>query len=221
MKVKEQVRLEDFAGIPFGTGVIHQDSADILHVEWKSGIRLQVMAYPHNLGVMISKEDTILHSMECHSKADLLSRVRNIAREIETGKYRNKKTLREQTFQIIQERNLTSYMNNTKWEKLLEIVNQKLPFKPEQVYKTLFDEDIQPLSSIPTSPGCYCEECFPHRFYLIEWVRLTPKYAVNHGGYLVEKLEIHDETQELIEELKKTHIPFQTENQDIVIYGYR
>lgn len=221
MKIKKQICFEDFAGIPFGTGIIKQDSADILHVVWKSGLCLQVRAYRYKpYYVMLSKEDTELDCIYCYSKSEVLSYVRNFARDIEAGKYRNKKTLREQAFQIVQDRNLTSYMNNTKWEKLLEIVNQKLPFKPEQVYKTLLDDEIQPLSCIPRSPGCYCDECFPQQFYLLEWVRLTPRYAVNHGGYLVEKLEIHDETPELIQELEKAHIPFQTDHQDILIYGY-
>ena len=102
---------------------------------------------------------------------------------------------------------------------------KKLSFQPPYVYKLLSDspdrEDIQPFRSIPRSTGCYCGECFAwYRFYEIEYVRITPRYAVNHGGRLVENLEIFDETEELVQELENAHIPFARENQDIIIYGY-
>jgi len=225
-KKAEVITFQDFAGIDFGKGKIQGVSGDILHVEYPSGIRLIVRAYRYKpYYVMLAKENTFLPTVYCYSKAEVLSYVRNLNREIQAGKYKNKNTLRKQAFQIVQERNLTSYMNNTKWYRLLKIVNEKLPFRPPYIYKLLSDtpdrEEIQPFRHLPDSPQCWCGECFAnYRFYEIEWVRITPKYAVNHGGRLVENLEIFDETEELVQELENAHIPFEKENQDIIIYGY-
>lgn len=222
----EQITFHDFAGIDFGKGKIQGVSGDILHVEYPSGIRLIVRAYRYKpYYVMLYREDTILFIVHCYSKAEIISYVRSLNRDIQAGKYKNKTTFREQAFQLVQERNLTSYMNTTKWYKLLKIVNEKLPFKPPYIYKLLSDtpdrEDIQPFRKLPNAPQCWCGECLNHyRFYEIEWVRITPKYAVNHGGLLAEQLEIFDETQELLHELQTAHIPFEKENRDIVIYGY-
>ena len=223
----EEITFRDFAGIDFGNGKFQGVLGDILHVEYPSGIRLIVRAYRYKpYYVILRREDTILLVLYCYSKAEVLSCVRNLNRDIQAGKYKNKNTLREQAFQTVQERNLTSYMNNTKWYKLLNIVNEKLPFRPPYIYKLLSDapdrEDIQPFRHLPDSPQCWCGECFAnYRFYEIEYVRITPKYAVNHGGLLVENLEIFDETEELIQELEKAHIPFERDDRDIIIYGYR
>ena len=230
--MKEIITFQDFSGIDFGTGNFQTDCYTVLHVEYPFGIHLLVCAGRYKPYYVIlrkesrSKENIDLLVQNCFSKAEVLSYVRNLNRDIQAGKYRNKKTLREQAFQIVQERNLTSYMNNTKWYKLLKVINEKLPFRPPYVYKLLSDspdrDDIQPFRHLPDSPQCWCGECFhDYRFYEIEYVRITPKYAVNHGGILVENLEIFDETKELIQELENAHIPFERENRDSLIYGYR
>jgi len=225
--MKETVTFQDFSGIDFGRGEVQPVLGAVLHVEYPAGICLTVRAYKYTpYYVMLYKEHTSLLTVYCYSKTKLLAYVRNLNRDIQAGKYRNKKTLREQAFQIVQERNLTSYMNNTKWYKLLKVINEKLPFRPPYVYKLLSDspdrDDIQPFRHLPRSPHCWCGECFNnYRFYEIEYVRITPKYAVNHGGILVENLEIFDETKELIQELENAHIPFERDQQDIIIYGYR
>lgn len=223
----EEITFRDFTGIDFGNGKFQAVSGAVLHVEYPSGICLTVRAYRYTpYYIMLYREDTSLLTVYCYSKAEIVSYVQNLARDVQAGKYKNKKTLRERAFQTVQERNLTSYMNNTKWEKFLEIVNEKLPFPPEYVYKLLSDspdrEDIQPFRNIPRGKGCYCFECFAyHRFYEIEWLRITPKYAVNHGGILVENLEVFDETEELIQKLENAHIPYERDDRDIIIYGYR
>ena len=209
----------------FGNGTVQYREGYTLYVVWPSGIRLQVISQPYYQYLDIVKDDTPLYALRSRQKEEFISYVKNTVRDINAGKFRKQKNYREQAFQLIQERNLTSYMNNTKWLKFLEIVNEKLPFKPDYVYKLLSDSpdrsDIQPFREIPRNLGCYCGECFPRRFYEIEWVRITPKYAVNHGGRLSEKLAFFDETEELIQELQKAHIPFETDQQDIIIYGYR
>ncbi len=224
--MKQSLAFHDFSGIDFGEGEIKYHKGYILYVVWGSGIRLKVISQPYYQHLNIFKEDTLLYSLRSSQKEEFLSYVRNIIRDINAGKYQNKKSLKEQAFHIIQKRNLTSYMNNTKWYKLLKIINEKLPFRPPYVYKLLSDapdrEDIQPFENLPQSPQCWCGECFNYyRFYEIEYIRILPKYAINHGGLLIEKLEIFDETKELLHELDQAHIPYERDQQEIIIYGYR
>ncbi len=224
--MKKIISFQDFAGIDFGEGEMQYHEGYALYVVWRSGIRLIVTSTIYQAYLTIYKKDTLLHTMHSHSKAEFLSYVRNEVRDINAGKFQNKKSLKEQAFQIVQERNLTSYMNNTKWYQLLKMIHENLPFRPPYVYKLLSDapdrEDIQPFKNLPQRPQCWCGECFNfYRFYEVEYVRISPKYAVNHGGLLVENLEIFDETQELIQELEKAHIPFKRQNQEIIIYGYK
>lgn len=47
-------------------------------------------------------------------------------------------------------------MNNTKWNVLLDIVNNRLPFPPAFIYKTLFDiPDSDFLKTISKMPGYF------------------------------------------------------------------
>ena len=58
--------------------------------------------------------------------------------EAESGKYNNMKTLSDRIQDVVQQRKLTSYMNNTKWREMfddfIEIPQLSI------MYKTLFDE---------------------------------------------------------------------------------
>ena len=58
--------------------------------------------------------------------------------EAESGKYNNKKTLSDRIQDVVQQRKLTSYMNNTKWREMLDDFIE-IP-QLSIMYKTLFDE---------------------------------------------------------------------------------
>lgn len=58
--------------------------------------------------------------------------------EAESGKYNNKKTLSDRIQDVVQQRKLTSYMNNIKWREMLDDFIE-IP-QLSIMYKTLFDE---------------------------------------------------------------------------------
>lgn len=61
--------------------------------------------------------------------------------EAESGKYNNKKTLSDRIQDVVQQRKLTSYMNNTKWREMLDDFIE-IP-QLSIMYKTLFDEILE------------------------------------------------------------------------------
>lgn len=64
--------------------------------------------------------------------------MQNLIDEAETGKYNNKKTLSERIQDVIEQRQLTSCMNNTKWHEMLDDIIE-IPDLTIR-YKSLFDE---------------------------------------------------------------------------------
>ncbi|MBS4900031.1 MAG: hypothetical protein KHZ87_04615 [Clostridiales bacterium] len=61
--------------------------------------------------------------------------MQRIIDEIENGKYNNKRTEKEKIKQVVEERNLTSFMNNTKWKELIDSTMEKMRGIPIK-YKT-------------------------------------------------------------------------------------
>ncbi len=61
--------------------------------------------------------------------------MQRIIDEIENGKYNNKRTEKEKIKQVVEERNLTSFMNNTKWKELIDSIMEKMRGIPIK-YKT-------------------------------------------------------------------------------------
>ena len=63
---------------------------------------------------------------------DIIRCMQNLINEIEYGKYDNKKTQSDRIQDIIQQKQLTSYMNKTKWQELIAEIRQidNLQIKP-------------------------------------------------------------------------------------------
>ena len=64
--------------------------------------------------------------------------MQNLIDEIESGKYNGKKTLSDKILDVVEKRQLTSYMNKTKWNELFHDIDEI----PDLLinYKTLFEE---------------------------------------------------------------------------------
>ncbi|KGK81142.1 hypothetical protein DP68_18510 [Clostridium sp. HMP27] len=128
------------------------------------------------------------------------------------------KKLKRKVISIVEQKSMTSIMNNTKWFELQSSV-MKLPFLPPYEIKYVtdiyepeqFDKDV-----------CYTgnwddELLLP--FFNIEWVKVRPRYIKNRG--LLVDGEIVDETERFIDILEKYCIPYEEENGAVIIYGYR
>ena len=224
---KKQILLSQ---IDFGSGMIKdsQMRADGFRVEYKGGLCLEFWWWNdgYYINCYLKKEDTTILP---HSSTVLNERffqwVRHCVFEIESGKYRNKKSIREMILKETERRGLTSCMNDTKWREFLMAMVQEMPFCPPYIYKTLFEEeegDYFDFSEDVWYTGDYDEESFAdYNYKVIEWVKVRPRYYEYHGGRLAGQKILHEAEQEFIEILHKYSIPYEVEKGAYIIYGYK
>ncbi len=218
------------AAIDFGSGAVsdYPFGADGLYIKYKNELCLHIWwwegGYYHNC--YLKKEDA---TIDCYSSKAInesfVHRIWHFVNEIEHGKYKNKKSLREMIIEIVQRRGLTSCMNNTKWREFREAMEYEMPFKPPYIYKTLFEEEtgeyFEFSKDVPYT-GDYDRESFEdYNYKVIEWVKVRPSYYESKGGRLVEQKVFHEAKQEFIQILEKYSIPYDEENGTYIIYGYR
>lgn len=132
------------------------------------------------------------------------------------------KSLNKKVSQIIQQRNLHSIMNNTKWTELISSIIQEMPFPPAFVIKYLTSETKPSIDMMACHYyGDWTGENFPsvEYYFNIEWMKVQPRYY-KHRGKLVSP-EIVDGSKEFEAILDKCHIPYEIDNEVYCIYGYK
>ena len=101
----------------------------------------------------------------------MLSVMQHIIDEIKNGKYNNKKIEKEKIKQVVEERNPTYFMNNTKWKELIDSIMEKMRGIPIK-YKTVFDEE---------EPSMYWrididEYFFNMNMSIVEWFKIGSEF---------------------------------------------
>jgi hypothetical protein len=131
--------------------------------------------------------------------------------------------LKERVRKVVEEKGLSSVMNDTKWLKLQSSI-VKLPFAPPYIEKLILEnknfKEVQ-ISDAPQwlgdwSPFYNEGMCL---FFAIEYIKVRPRY-VEYSGRLVAP-KIYDETEEFEQLLKELHIPYEEEYGTFTIYGYK
>lgn len=125
------------------------------------------------------------------------------------GRYTN---MNNQTLKYINEHQLSSVMNNTKWRKLDSAVNESDDFVPHIRYKLIHEDE--PNSGF--TPVWWNE--LLEISEVIEWLEIQP-FQIEHFGGLVSDKQT-DFTSLLSGQLKKQSIPFSIENGMYRIWGY-
>lgn len=112
----------------------------------------------------------------------------------------------------VQEQQLVSVMNDTKWRELREAM---LSLQRRPKYR------LQCLLSPPTDPDDWDSEWYYHlpTFVWIEWLDIDPIHRARRG-HLVQD-ERTDLTSELIPLLEQHSIPFEANGPYLRIHGYR
>lgn len=131
---------------------------------------------------------------------------------------------KQKVLKIVSKRGLGSYMNTTKWLRLQKEV-EKLPFPPNYYAKLITDEtfDFKNIIELQNS-SClgdwspYYMEGMP-LFFSIEYLIVIPKHAKFQGRLVTNK--IIDITPEFKLILEQNNIPFEMENGNFIIYGYK
>lgn len=149
-----------------------------------------------------------------------LSVMQHIIDEIENGKYNNKKTEKEKIKQVLEERNLTSFMNNTKWKELIDSIMENMRDIPIQ-YKTIFDEE---------EPSVYWtidtdEHFFHMNMSIVEWFKIRSKFekVIGQGRLIEPKTCFTDKKSEIERMLNRFSIPYEYDviEKCFIIFGYR
>lgn len=120
--------------------------------------------------------------------------------------------------EALTKRGLGSYMNDTKWRKLIDAI-ARLPFPPPYQRK-----DVLQLEPEPKTFDCdvgYVGDWSEgiHPFFSIEWIRIRPRY-LRHAAQLLPKVVIDCEA-DLEFALQSLQQPYEKSNGSILIYGCR
>lgn len=137
------------------------------------------------------------------------------------------KNLKERVKNIVRQRNLVSYMNNTKWNELRNAMMNEMPFSPPFIVKFLFEENCLEQQFLEkdvdySGDWYYGLSIDGHYFngaFAIEWLKIRPRY-IKHRGMLIAP-EIIDAEDIFVSILKKYSIPYEENNGVYCIFGYR
>ncbi|MFD2907633.1 DUF6678 family protein [Flavobacterium ardleyense] len=131
---------------------------------------------------------------------------------------------KEDVRKIVEKKGLGSYMNDTKWLRLQKLV-ANLPFSPSYYEKLIRDDNFN-FSKIVKIKNSTCFGNWSpfymegmSLFFSIEYIIVIPVY-IEYVGRLV-KGKVIDITAELEKLLLDNNIPFEFNNGNFVIYGYK
>ena len=211
-----------------GSGIVEEfreplqnESSVMYKVSWNKNIEFVVTGWPRHMWCYVAKgNEKISNTVLCRRIDESSIRMmQNMIDEVGSGKYDNKKTLSEKRLDIIRERGLTSYMNDTKWNELIGDISliDDLPI----MYRTLFD-DRDP-DGYWTIKG---DEYIHHMDKaMIEWFRIgcviRKKKAI---GRLIEPKVLEQDVTDDIKAILDEHSIFNKYDPDekaYTIYGYR
>ena len=202
------------------------EGAEGFSATFPNGFSIDIWYFGKRISCYLKKKDsTFLPYSFAKLDDKSINIIQHCVKEIENGKYNNKKTLQQSVNEILQRRGLTSYMNNTKWREFQNAMIEEMPFSPPYVYKSLFEDGkgrCFDFSEYETSLGDYSAESFACNHYsIIEWVKVRPGYYSVEGGRLCPKFTYHDARSEFESIMKKYSISFEMIDGVYIIYGYK
>ncbi|MBQ9221482.1 DUF6678 family protein [Succinivibrio sp.] len=186
-----------------------------------NGIAFTVRGWPHLGWFYVEKDSQIVSPAYDYRSIDerTLSVMQHMIDEIEAGKYNHKKTLKDKIRETIQNRQLSSFMNTTKWRELIGSISdiKALPIK----YKNIFENDCP--QDFWTLDGD--EYLLSMDKSTIEWLRISCTIEKQEylGQLLKPKMNVVRVRAEVESILKRFSINYVYDENDnsLVIYGYR
>lgn len=213
--------------IDFGSGILQttDNTNRIIDVKWKHNVHFIIDSFNGILWYYVTRNgEQVSHTYTATARKidDIFFRsVQYIVNDIRDGKFNFKKTRSDIIKEIINERQLVSYMNNTKWKEFVHAMDEEMPCNVPFDLKTLFEDDHFELYD-----RFYDSECFNnYDFQSIEWVKVKPVFSeYKFRGMLIPDEEIpYDVTEEFVDLMKKYSIPYEYDeiNKLYIIYGYK
>ena len=144
--------------------------------------------------------------------------------DLYSGRFDKLKTPTEKYLKYIEENNLTSYMNTTRWDQVFDIIRQIEDQTGHDVfinYKLLAEEaedGYWTISGDEYLPG------INSRYF--QWLKIRPIYEkrVYRGRLLEDEYTSENHTDLFLEKISKTNIKYEAlENEEgtFIIYGYK
>ena len=124
--------------------IIPDDSYNqlIYRISWRGGLTFSVYCSPRYIRYYAERNGESLDQRGTGKLDDrTFSMMQNMICEIENGKYKTKKTMSERLAKIIQDRQLTSCMNDTKWKELFSELKKLEAIEADKVIEA--DKDIE------------------------------------------------------------------------------
>ena len=211
--------------IDFRSGILNKISPEKYEICYKFNVSL-VFYFNKSNGILwyyVTRNGGQVSCSYVSKKSDdkLFKSVRHLVNEIENGDFNYKKTESEKIAEIIQKKQLTSYMNNTKWNKFVYAMSKEMSIAVPYDYKTLFDNYYTELFDV-----FYDRESFNnYNFKSIEWVKVKPRFyeSIYRGRLIPDEKIFYDVSQEFVSLMKKYSIPYEYDeaNEVYIIYGYK
>lgn len=230
ISLAEQIRPLLLERIDFKNGILQEVNEEavqqgrVLDVRWKGNMHFVLDMYSSDFGWYFALRDgepvSCIYRVRGFDER-FYKAVQHFVGEINQGDFNHKRTLSEQVAKIIEERQLTSCMNQTKWKEFLHVMTEEMPKKLPYSYRTLFDKDGRNDDFFDT---CYCQECFNgYNFKSLEWVKVKTIFCERkHRGRLLADEEIwYNFEEEFVGKIKSHSIPYEAEDGTYTIYGYR
>ena len=200
----------------------NDDDRIYFDISWEGDFHFIVTGWVHYGWYYVQRDKQCISPSYVYQRIDdrVLSVMQHIIDEIENGKYNNKKTEREKIKQVLEERNLTSFMNNTKWKELIDSIMENMRDIPIQ-YKTFFDEEAPSVYwTIDTD-----EHFFHMNMRIVEWFKIRSKFekVLDQGRLIEPKICVTDKKTEIECMLNKFSIPYEYDDIEkcFIIFGYR
>lgn len=202
------------------TGVVAVD------VKWKSGVHFIIyQTLWRGYYYAMRNNERISNSFLIGKlKEDLPIYIQRLINDINNGRYDNKPTPNELHLKCVQEKGLTGYMNNTKWDKIFNIIRtieEKAGKDIPIMYKYISDiEEPVYFWSIRED-----EDLHKNMYKYIEWLKVKPVACdYEYQGRLIEpKYTYYDYTSLFLEKLDSAnlHYEYLQHEEAYIIYGYR
>ena len=197
----------------------------VIKMKWKGNVCLELRTWFYgSLNYYVTRNGEQVSCTFYTKKYDeaFFRSLQHLVNEIENGDYDFKKTYSEKIADIVNERQLTSYMNETKWKEFLYAMVKEMPEELPYTYKTLFEEEEEKLYY---GTAYDCESFNYYQFKSLEWVKVKPKYyEFIHRGRLIEDEKIfYNREQEFLDLMKKYSIfcEYDEKEEAYTIYGYK
>lgn len=197
-----------------------------IDVKWESGVHFVVCQTLWWVSFYAMRNnEQISHTFRVGKlKADSSIYFQRLINDINNGRYDHKPTPREKNLKYVEEKRLTSYMNDTKWDKMFGIIRgmeEKTGKDIPIMYKCIGDTE-EPVHYWSVSGDEYLYKSI---YQYIEWLKVRPVVCeFEYQGRLIEpKHTSYDYTSLFLDKMNAANIKYEYLQQEeaYIIYGYR